>query len=105
MLDSSLRESGGSNSNRRAGQAYALWPMPLRHGDDQGELALYFHDVLKIRADLHVVSVQGWRRDVWFDLTGLPWVRPSRHAIVKAKCFIRGWSLSRRALVGWAWNT
>jgi uncharacterized protein YbbC (DUF1343 family) len=21
--------------------------------------------------------VQGWRRDVWFDLTGLPWVKPS----------------------------
>jgi uncharacterized protein YbbC (DUF1343 family) len=21
--------------------------------------------------------VQGWRRDVWFDLTGLPWVNPS----------------------------
>jgi uncharacterized protein YbbC (DUF1343 family) len=42
-----------------------------------GELALYFNDVLKIRANLHVVPVQGWRRDVWFDLTGLPWVKPS----------------------------
>ena len=42
-----------------------------------GELALYFNDVLKIHADLHVVPVQGWRRDVWFDLTGLPWVKPS----------------------------
>ena len=61
----------------RAGQAYALWPMPLRHGMTIGELALYFNDVLKIRADLHVVPVQGWRRDVWFDLTGLPWVNPS----------------------------
>lgn len=61
----------------RAGQAYALWPMPLRHGMTMGELALYFNDVLKIRANLHVVPVQGWRRDVWFDLTGLPWVKPS----------------------------
>jgi uncharacterized protein YbbC (DUF1343 family) len=42
-----------------------------------GELALYFNDVLKIRADLHVIPMQGWRRDVWFDLTGLPWVKPS----------------------------
>jgi uncharacterized protein YbbC (DUF1343 family) len=42
-----------------------------------GELALYFNDVLKIHADLHVVPALGWRRDVWFDLTGLPWVRPS----------------------------
>jgi uncharacterized protein YbbC (DUF1343 family) len=42
-----------------------------------GELALYFNDVLKIHANLHVVPTQGWRRDVWFDLTGLPWVKPS----------------------------
>ena len=61
----------------RAGQAYALWPMPLRHGMTMGEMARYFNEVLKIRADLHVVPVQGWRRDVWFDLTGLPWVKPS----------------------------
>jgi uncharacterized protein YbbC (DUF1343 family) len=61
----------------RPGQAYALWPMPLRHGMTMGELALYFNDVLKIRANLHVIPVQGWRRDVWFDLTGLPWVKPS----------------------------
>ena len=62
---------------QRAGQAYALYPMPLRHGMTMGEMALYFNDVLKIRADLHVVPVQRWRRDIWFDLTGLPWVKPS----------------------------
>ena len=61
----------------RPGQAFALWPIPLRHGMTIGELALYYNDVLKIHADLHVVPVQGWRRDVWFDLTGLPWVNPS----------------------------
>jgi uncharacterized protein YbbC (DUF1343 family) len=61
----------------RPGLAFALWPMPLRHGMTIGELALYYNDVLKIHADLHVVPVQGWRRDVWFDLTGLPWVKPS----------------------------
>ena len=61
----------------RPGLAYALWPVPLRHGMTIGELALYFNDVMKIHADLHVVPSQGWRRDVWFDLTGLPWVKPS----------------------------
>lgn len=61
----------------RPGQAFALWPIPLRHGMTMGELALYFNDVLKIHADLHVVPALGWRRDVWFDLTGLPWVKPS----------------------------
>jgi uncharacterized protein YbbC (DUF1343 family) len=76
VLDSSLANPNDPAPGR-PGQAFALWPIPLRHGMTIGELALYFNDVLKIRADLHVVPVQGWRRDVWFDLTGLPWVKPS----------------------------
>ncbi len=76
VLDSSLANPNDPAPGR-PGQAFALWPVPLRHGMTIGELALYFNDVLKIRADVHVVPVQGWRRDVWFDLTGLPWVKPS----------------------------
>jgi uncharacterized protein YbbC (DUF1343 family) len=75
-LDSSLANPNDPAPGR-PGQAYALWPVPLRHGMTIGELALYFNDVLKIHADLHVVPMVGWRRDVWFDLTGLPWVKPS----------------------------
>ena len=76
LLDSSLANPEDPAPGR-PGQAYALWPMPLRHGMTMGELALYFNDVLKIRANLHVVPALGWRRDVWFDLSGLPWVKPS----------------------------
>ena len=76
VLDSSLANPEDPTPGR-PGQAFALWPIPLRHGMTMGELALYYNDVLKIHADLHVVPVQGWRRDVWFDLTGLPWVNPS----------------------------
>jgi uncharacterized protein YbbC (DUF1343 family) len=76
VLDASLANPDDPTPGR-PGQAYALWPIPLRHGMTMGELALYFNDVLKIRADLHVVPALGWRRDVWFDLTGLPWVKPS----------------------------
>jgi uncharacterized protein YbbC (DUF1343 family) len=76
LLDSALANPEDPAPGR-PGQAYALWPMPLRHGMTMGELAKYFNDVLKIRADLHVVPALGWRRDVWFDLSGLPWVKPS----------------------------
>jgi len=76
LLDSALANPEDPAPGR-PGQAYALWPMPLRHGMTIGELALYFNDVLKIRANLHVVPALGWRRDVWFDLSGLPWVKPS----------------------------
>jgi uncharacterized protein YbbC (DUF1343 family) len=76
VLDSALANPEDPAPGR-PGQAFALWPVPLRHGMTMGELALYFNDVLKIHANLHVVPAQGWRRDVWFDLTGLPWVKPS----------------------------
>ena len=76
VLDSSLANPEDPAPGR-PGLAYALWPIPLHHGMTIGELALFYNDVMKIHADLHVVPVQGWRRDVWFDLTGLPWVKPS----------------------------
>jgi uncharacterized protein YbbC (DUF1343 family) len=64
-------------SAARPGKAYALYPVPLRHALTMGEMALYFNADLRIGARLHVVPVAGWRRSMWFDETGLPWVRPS----------------------------
>ncbi len=55
-----------------------LYPIPLRHGMTIGELALLFNDkFLAKKAKLTVIPAQGWRRDQWFDDTGLPWVVPS----------------------------
>lgn len=42
-----------------------------------GELARFYNETLGIGAELHIVPMQGWRRDMWFDETGLAWVRPS----------------------------
>jgi uncharacterized protein YbbC (DUF1343 family) len=61
----------------KPGQAYALYPMPLRHGMTMGEMALFFNDVLGIHANLKVVAMRNWRRELWFDRTDLPWVKPS----------------------------
>jgi uncharacterized protein YbbC (DUF1343 family) len=61
----------------RPGRAYALYPVPLRHGLTMGEMARYLDRELAIRAKLTVVPVTGWRRSSWFDQTGLPWVKPS----------------------------
>jgi uncharacterized protein YbbC (DUF1343 family) len=54
-----------------------MLPVPLRHGMTFGELLRFGNDVLGIHGLLTVVPVAGWRRDEWFDATGLPWVRPS----------------------------
>jgi uncharacterized protein YbbC (DUF1343 family) len=53
------------------------FPMPIRHGMTLGELARLFNGENAIGADLTVVPLRGWRRDMWFDETGLPWVNPS----------------------------
>ena len=52
-------------------------PMPIRHGLTLGELARLFNGEHKIGADLTVVPMKNWRRDDWFDATGLPWANPS----------------------------
>lgn len=53
------------------------FPMPIRHGLTIGELARLFNGENEIGADLTVVKMQGWRRQYWFDETGLPWINPS----------------------------
>ena len=54
-----------------------LFPIPMRHGLTIGELALLVNSEFGIGCDLAVVEMQGWRRSMWFDRTGLPWVLPS----------------------------
>jgi len=55
-----------------------LYPVPVRHGMTAGELARFFNDrFLEPRADLTVIPMEGWRREMWYDQTGLPWVIPS----------------------------
>ncbi|MBT8330079.1 MAG: DUF1343 domain-containing protein [Desulfofustis sp.] len=54
-----------------------LYPLPMRHGMTIGELALLFNDGFNIGADLEVVRMAGWRRSMYFEQTGLPWVFPS----------------------------
>jgi uncharacterized protein YbbC (DUF1343 family)/CubicO group peptidase (beta-lactamase class C family) len=51
--------------------------MPTRHGMTLGEVARLFNAEKKIGADLTVIAMQNWRRDAWFDETGLMWIGPS----------------------------
>ncbi len=55
----------------------AYLPMPIRHGLTLGELARLFNAERSIGADLIVVPMRNWRRDDWFDETGLAWTNPS----------------------------
>lgn len=76
LLDSALANAAyPTNSNTTNG--FALYPMPLRHGLTMGELARLFQGQLKMGTRLSVVPMRNWRRQMWFDETDLPWVKPS----------------------------
>jgi len=53
------------------------YPIPIRHGMTTGELAQLFNEQFQIGVQLGVLTMSGWRRDMWFDDTGLQWVMPS----------------------------
>ena len=54
-----------------------LTSVPIRHGMTLGELARFYNGEYHLGCDLSVIPVRGWKREMYFDETGLPFVRPS----------------------------
>ncbi|MED1067813.1 DUF1343 domain-containing protein [Bacillus paralicheniformis] len=54
-----------------------MYPIPLKHGMTAGELAKLFNDEFNIGADLTIIKMKGWKRQMFFEDTGLPFVLPS----------------------------
>ena len=74
---------------------------PIRHGLTLGELTRSVNEAERIGADLHVVQVEGWRREEWWDVTDLPWVIPSPNlptldtaTVYPGTCLLEGTLLS-----------
>jgi uncharacterized protein YbbC (DUF1343 family) len=55
----------------------AYHEIPVRHGLTMGELARLIHKERKLVCALDVVTLKNWRRNQWFDETGLTWINPS----------------------------
>jgi uncharacterized protein YbbC (DUF1343 family)/CubicO group peptidase (beta-lactamase class C family) len=59
-------------------EAFIAWhSLPIRHGMTVGELARMFNEERHIGADLTVIPLQRWRRELWMDDAGLPWINTS----------------------------
>lgn len=58
-----------------------MHPIPIRHGLTMGELAVMINENgwlgENLYADLTVVPIKGWERDMWYDETGFYWKPPS----------------------------
>ena len=82
-----------------------LYPVPVRHGMTAGELARMFNEQgwLKdgVKADLEVIPMKDWRRSMWYDRTGLKFIKPSPNmvsleaaAVYPGLCLLEGTNVS-----------
>ena len=78
-----------------------LYPVAARYGLTPGELARHLVRTGAFGLDLHVIPMCGYRRAMWYDATGLPWVNPSPNlrnvdalALYPGTVFFEGTNLS-----------
>jgi uncharacterized protein YbbC (DUF1343 family) len=60
-------------------------PLPIQHGMTIGELALYYNDLIEqkigLKANLKVIQMEGWSRNLYFNETELEWIKPSPNIV------------------------
>jgi uncharacterized protein YbbC (DUF1343 family) len=82
-----------------------LYPIPVRHGMTVAELAKMFNGqgwlAGGVKADLVVIPMEGWHRKMWYDQTGLRFVKPSPNmpdletaAVYPGLCLLEGTNVS-----------
>ncbi|HXY55041.1 MAG TPA: DUF1343 domain-containing protein [Nitrospirota bacterium] len=78
-----------------------LRPLPVRHGMTIGEIGGYLRDTFNPGLDYRVIHMQGWKRRMWFDEAGLPWVLPSPNMptldtalVYPGTCLLEGTNIS-----------
>lgn len=67
----------GNILNPKYASFVGQFPVALRYGLTPGELIRFLTGEKLIQANPRVVPMQGYRRDMWYDQTGLQWVNPS----------------------------
>jgi len=82
-----------------------MHPVPVRHGMTVGELAEMFNrqgwQKNGVRVNLIVIPMTGWRRRLWYDQTGLTFIKPSPNipdlqtaALYPGLCLLEGTNVS-----------
>jgi uncharacterized protein YbbC (DUF1343 family) len=91
----------GNMPDPRFASFVGLYPLLTRHGLTIGELAGYLNDTHGLGCDLTVVPMLGWRREMLWEDTRLPWVAPSPNMptpdtarVYPGGCLVEGTNLS-----------
>lgn len=78
-----------------------LYNVPVRHGMTIGEMMRWVVATNRLDVDLRVLPMEGWRRGMGWEQTGLPWIPPSPNmpalataVVYPGGCLIEGTTLS-----------
>lgn len=81
VLDRPIFLNGVTLEGNILNPAYAsfvgMYPLPMRYGMTAGEIATLLNTHFAIGCELTVVPMRNYKRQMWFDQTGLPFVPPS----------------------------
>jgi uncharacterized protein YbbC (DUF1343 family) len=67
----------GNLLNSKFKSFVGYFEIPQRHGLTVGELALMFKNHFNINCELDVIKMSGWKREMYFEDTGLDYILPS----------------------------
>ena len=91
----------GNDADPNFASFVGLYPLPIRHGLTIAELAAYHNETQALGCDLTVVPMAGWRREMLWEDTELPWVAPSPNMptpdtarVYPGGCLLEGTNLS-----------
>lgn len=64
------------------------FPIPMRHGLTIGEILQFFNQEFNIGCDLTIIPMTGWKRDLYWQDTHLPWIAPSPNLPTPQSCMV-----------------
>ena len=64
------------------------FPVPMRHGLTIGEISQFFNREFSFGCDLLIIPMTGWKRQMYWQDTGLPWVAPSPNLPTPLSCMV-----------------
>lgn len=95
----------GAITNPAFSSFVGVLPLPICYGMTVGEIAELFNNEtyggFSLGIDLTVIPMTGYKRDMWYDETGVPWIVPSPNmptletaVIYPGMCLMEGTNLS-----------
>lgn len=84
------RVSGAMLAQKYIGDFAGYYPIPTRYGLTMGELAKFYNRYFRIGANLTVVPLKNWHRNMLFVDTQLKWHAPSPALLTFEQAFLYG---------------